>query len=219
MAALLNGRRLFAAATQTYGRVFYSAAAGQEGLVKPPVAVFGIEGRYAHALYSAASKKNSLDKVEQELNDFQKLVTGEQKLQDFLSNPTLRKEQKQSLIEAVMKKQNYSNITVNLFSALGENNRFNRIDGVVKTFNTIMSAHRGEVVCTITSAKQLNDKNMKALQTVLNDFVKQGETLKIEMKVDPSLLGGMVVEVGDKYIDMSTATKIKKMTEALREVV
>lgn len=80
-------------------------------------------------------------------------MTGEQKLQDFLSNPTLRKEQKQSLIEAVMKKQNYSNITVNLFSALGENNRFNRIDGVVKTFNTIMSAHRGEVVCTVTSAK------------------------------------------------------------------
>ena len=80
-------------------------------------------------------------------------MTGEQKLQDFLSNPTLRKEQKQSLIEAVMKKQNYSNVTVNLFSALGENNRFNRIDGVVKTFNTIMSAHRGEVLCTVTSAK------------------------------------------------------------------
>ena len=76
---------------------------------------------------------------------------------------------------------------------------------------------------------------MKALQTVLNDFVKKDETLKIEMKViltiidhvnmfmlvkvDPSLLGGMVVEIGDKYIDMSTATKIKKMTEALKEVV
>ena len=76
---------------------------------------------------------------------------------------------------------------------------------------------------------------MKALETVLNDFVKKGESLKIEMKVikiivvdcyvniipqvDSSLLGGMVVEIGDKYIDMSTATKIKKMTEALREVV
>ena len=52
-----------------------------------------------------------------------------------------------------MKKQNYSDITVNLFSALGENNRFNRIDGVVRTFNRIMSAYRGEVLCTVTSAK------------------------------------------------------------------
>ena len=74
-------------------------------------------------------------------------------MQEFLLNPTLRKEQKQSLVEDVMKKQNYSSITVNLFSALGENNRFNRIDGVVKTFNRIMSAHRGEILCTVISAK------------------------------------------------------------------
>lgn len=83
-------------------------------------------------------------------------MTSEQKLQDFLLNPTLRKEQKQALIEDVMKKQNYSNVTVNLFSALGENNRFNRIDGVVKTFNRIMSAYRGEVLCTVISAKVRN---------------------------------------------------------------
>ena len=62
-----------------------------------------------------------------------------------------------------MKKQNYSSITVNLFSALGENNRFNRIDGVVKTFNRIMSAHRGEVLCTITSAKVCSTYHHKSL--------------------------------------------------------
>ena len=80
-------------------------------------------------------------------------MNSEQRLQEFLLNPTLRKEQKQALIKDIMKKQKYSDITVNLFSALGENNRFNRIDGVVKTFNRIMSAHRGEVICTVTSAK------------------------------------------------------------------
>ena len=81
------------------------------------------------------------------------MVTSKQQLQEFLLNPTLRKEQKQLLIEDVMKKQNYSNITLNLFAALGENNRFNRIDSIVKTFNRIMSAYRGEILCTVISAK------------------------------------------------------------------
>ena len=103
-------------------------------------------------------------------------MTSEQKLQDFLLNPTLRKEQKQSLIEDVMKKQNYSSITVNLFSALGENNRFNRIDGVVKTFNRIMSAYRGEVLCTITSAKVCSMYHHKSLLrhlTIANFIVRK----------------------------------------------
>ncbi|XP_065908357.1 ATP synthase subunit O, mitochondrial-like [Dysidea avara] len=216
MAAAIGGRRLLASA-QVAGRVFYSAAATQEGLVKPPIPVFGIEGRYAHALYSAAFKKNKLDQIEKELNDFQKLLTAEQKLQDFLLNPTLRKDNKQALITDIMKKQNYSSMTVNLFAALTENNRLNRIDSIVKTFNRIMSGQRGEVVCTITSAKVLTDKRAKAVENMLSNFVKKGEVLKIDRKVDPSLLGGLVIEIGDKFVDMSTATQIKRTIGSLRE--
>lgn len=66
-----------------------SSAAAQ--LVKAPIQVFGIDGRYATALYSAASKSKSLDNVEKELVQFQKSIKTDAKLKEFLINPVLKR--------------------------------------------------------------------------------------------------------------------------------
>jgi len=79
-----------------------------------------------------------------------------------------------------------------------------------------MSAHRGEVPCTVTTAKPLDTKSRSELEGVLKGFLESKQVLKLFLKTDPSIIGGMVVEVGDKYIDMTTATKIKKIMQTLR---
>lgn len=151
--------------------------------VKVPIQVFGLEGRYAHAMFSAASKKKSLEKVEEELKDFQKLMDKSPKLTSFMFNPTIRKQQKQAALAGVLKEMKYSDLTKNLFDAMAENNRLTKAPSVIKAYGTIMSAYRGEVSCTVTSAKTLDNKSLKEVETVLQQFVDKGQKLNIELKV------------------------------------
>jgi hypothetical protein len=128
-------------------------AAAVAAPVKAPIKVFGVEGRYAHALFSAASQKNAIEAVEKELTDFQRLADEKRELVDFIENPVLSKDRKLSALTDILKSRKASDLTINLFGALTENNRLSRAMGVIKAYCTIMSAYRGEVPCTVTSAK------------------------------------------------------------------
>ncbi|XP_045062370.1 ATP synthase subunit O, mitochondrial-like [Coregonus clupeaformis] len=88
---------------------------------------------------------------------------------------------------------------------------------VISTFSKMMSAHRGDVICTVTTAQSLDAANLKDLNVALIGFLAKGETLKLETKSDPSILGGMIVSIRDKYVDMSTKTKIQKLTKIIRK--
>ncbi|XP_031571029.1 ATP synthase subunit O, mitochondrial-like [Actinia tenebrosa] len=193
-----------------------SVARAQE-LVKPPIHLFGIDGRYAHAVYSAAAKQKHLDKVEEELNNVDKMIKGSEKLSEFLMNPTTNKRQKQAALEELLKAQKMSDLTINLLTTMAENNRLKLISSVANSYGKLMSATRGEVLCTVTTAKELDNANSKELQAALKMFLKKGETLKLETLVDPSLIGGMVVSFGDKHIDMSIAKKVKDITNVMKE--
>ncbi|KAJ7394306.1 ATP synthase subunit O, mitochondrial [Desmophyllum pertusum] len=219
MAAMVKGCRVLERVPFLARNLSVSSARHAELAAKPPIQVFGIEGRYAHAMYSAAAKQKSLEKVESELSKVDDLIRTNEKLSEYLVNPTLNKFTKQSLLTDVLKSLNYSDLTVNLFGTMAENNRLRLVHNVVAAFGKLMSAARGEVLCSITSAKELDASQLKELQTAMKGFVKPTETLKIETKVDPVLIGGMVIEIGDKRIDMSMATKIKNITNVLRESV
>ncbi|XP_041351516.1 ATP synthase subunit O, mitochondrial-like [Gigantopelta aegis] len=200
-------------------RQFSSTTAVNGKLVTAPIQLFGTEGRYAHAMYSAATKQKQLDTVEKDLVSFQALLHKDVQLAEFISNPSLKRREKKAALEMVLKKLKYSTLTANLFGILTENGRINKIDGVISAFNKIMSAHRGEVMCTITTAKPLDNASLREVKEALNLFLKKGEVLQLDTKVDPSLIGGMVVTIGDKYVDMSMATKIKTYTNLIQETV
>jgi F-type H+-transporting ATPase subunit O len=185
----------------------------------PPIHIFGVEGRYAHALYSAAMKEKKLETVEKELKSFAELMKKEPKLAEFVANPSVQRTVKREALSKILQGQKFSNIVVNTFAALAENGRMNKVGGVLNSFNKIMSAHRGEVLCSVTTAKPLDQGHLKELRTALEAFLQKGETLQLETKVDPSLIGGMVVTIGDKYVDMSMATKIKTYTNLIRQAV
>ncbi|EDO44684.1 predicted protein [Nematostella vectensis] len=185
--------------------------------VKPPIQIFGIEGRYAHAVYSAAAKSKQLETVESELKNLESMMKKSERLSDFIVNPTMNKTKKQSGLTQLLKDQKFSDLTINLLSAMAENNRLGYINSVANAFSKIMSAARGEIICSVTSAKPLDASHMKELQTALDSFLKKGETLKLETKVDPSLIGGLVVDLGDKHIDMSISKKIRNITNAMKQ--
>uniref|UniRef100_A0A182MU44 Oligomycin sensitivity conferral protein n=1 Tax=Anopheles culicifacies TaxID=139723 RepID=A0A182MU44_9DIPT len=194
-----------------------SSAAAQ--LVKPPVQVFGLEGRYACALYSAASKTKALDAVEKDLKGLQNQMRSDPKMRDLLRDPTTKRNVKAAALKDVAAKVKYNAATGNLLTLLAENGRLGRLDGIINAFSLIMAAERGEVVCEVKTAKPLDDGQRKQLENALKAFLKPNQTIQLTAKVDPALIGGMVVSIGDKYVDMSVASKIKKYTDIITSPV
>jgi len=131
----------------------FSSSSASAAMVKPPVQVFGLEGRYASALYSAASKKKSLEKVEKELTAFQETVAKDTRLAEFIKNPILKRSLKVDALSSVAKKQNMTPLSANLLAMMAENGRLSILNGVINSYKTIMAAYRGEVTCEVTSAK------------------------------------------------------------------
>eukprot|EP00128_Syssomonas_multiformis_P015123 Colp12_sorted_trinity150504_noHs@26722 len=211
--SMRNAIRL--AATRNVSVRAYSTATEVK---KAPITVPGVAGRYATALYSAAFKKNALDTVEKDLIEIAKLK-GDDKFNTFIESPVLNANAKADALKAALTAGKFSELTINLFETLAENNRLAETQNVVDSFGKIMSAHRGEVTCVITTAKELDAANLKNLKGALAGFVQPNEKLNISTKVDATIVGGVIVDIGEKRIDMSVATKVKKISEALRESI
>ncbi|KAG5282994.1 hypothetical protein AALO_G00037090 [Alosa alosa] len=194
----------------------FSTSVVRSKLIKAPIQVYGVEGRYATALFSAASKQKKLDQVEQELVHVASIIK-DPKMSSIVFNPHVKRSIKQKAFGDALTKANASAITINLINVMADNGRLPLTPDVISAFGKMMSAHRGEVTCSVTTAHPLDEANLADLKVALNGFLAKGETIKLETKSDPSILGGMIVSIGDKYVDMSTKTKVQKLTKLIRE--
>ncbi|KAJ3159992.1 ATP synthase F0 subcomplex subunit OSCP atp5 [Geranomyces michiganensis] len=187
--------------------------------VKVPLSLHGIEGRYATALYSAAVKKNQLQAVERDLSNVAAALKKDAKLKFNLESPMVNKHDKKALVAESFKGINET--TKNFFDVLAENGRLDQTTKVLTSFNELMSAHRKEVSVTVISAKELDSSTSRRLQGILSNsnLIEKDSKLIVNNKVDPSILGGLVIDFGDKTIDMSVASKINKLNRLLTEAI
>ncbi|TQW00536.1 hypothetical protein V2A60_001613 [Cordyceps javanica] len=198
-------------------RTFAAAAAND---VKPPVQVFGVDGTYASALYTAAAKSSTLDPTAKALATLGAIVDKDAKLNDILAAPTLSTEDKSAIVAELIKQAGGGGATVkNFLETLAENNRLGLLQGVCHKFNQIMSASRGEVEMTVTSAQPLDNKTLAKLETAVSksSYVGAGKKLKVTNEVNSDIIGGLVVEVGDRTIDLSVSSRIAKMNKVLTD--
>lgn len=186
-------------------------ASSSSSLVAPPVPVFGIEGRYASALFSAASKQNQLEQIDADFQKLDRLLTENKSIADFFRNPGVTREQRLASINEL----GLSPMTKAVIETLIDNRREKKLTKFVTVMNRLMAANRGELLCRVITAKPLDDKLRNELNAVLKQFSKQGEKVTMDTSVDPAIMGGMIVEIGDRYIDMSIASKIKTYTDIL----
>jgi F-type H+-transporting ATPase subunit O len=191
--------------------LFQQPKSSDASLVTPPVHVFGLEGRYASALFSAASKQNKLDQIDADFQRLDTLLKKNKSLVDLFRNPGVSREQRLTIIDEL----GVSDLTRTTIEILVGNRREKKLTKFVTVMNRLMSANRKELLCRIITAKPLDDKLRNELDSVLKQFGKHGEKINVETTVDPTIMGGMIVEIGDRYIDMSIASKIKAYTDVL----
>ncbi|CAI4226680.1 unnamed protein product [Auanema sp. JU1783] len=199
-------------------RSFSMSAIARSGLVKTPIQVHGVEGKYAAALYSAAHKNQKLEQVDKDLHAVRNALEN-QKFRDFVLDPTLKAHKKKDAILAVAQKLGLAKESTNFLGLLAENGRLNKIDSVVSSFESIMRAHRGELFVQVTSAEPLSRAHEQALNDALQKMASSGQKLNVTYTVKESILGGLVVTIGDKYVDLSIASRVKKYKDALNAAI
>jgi len=188
--------------------------------IRVPVQTHGVEGRYASALYTAAVRDKKLDDVDKDLRALHEVYKTNKDFKDFILDPTSRGAYKINTLGKIVAKGGMSTTTKNFLELLYANHRLAQLDAVINSFTSIMRAHRGELFCEVTVAEPLDAAATKQLQDALQGFAKSGQKLNVTTKIDPKLLGGMIVNVGDeKYVDMSLVSKVKKYQQLLESAI
>jgi len=189
-------------------------------------AASGIALKYSHAVYNAALAKSpqTLTKVQTELNALSAAIKETPKLNEFVHNPSLSVKDRAAGLEVLYAaggKEPISDITKNLFSVLSDNGRLGETTGVIEGFNELVSQYKGELTVVVTSANALPRDTLSRLESTLkqSQAAQQAKTLKITNKVNPSILGGLVVDFGDKTIDLSVASRVTKLNNLLQQSV
>lgn len=149
------------------------------------------------------------------------LVKEDPKLAFILENPALSAEDKKIVVSTFSTAINADQTVTNFLGLLADNNRLSLIPHITAQFETLTNAAAGIVEATITSATTLDNRTLNRLQASISksSFVGEGKTLKVSNKINPDILGGLVVEVGDRTVDLSVSNKIAKLNKALTDDV
>lgn len=107
---------------------------------------------------------------------------------------------------------------VNFLVIVAENGRLKLLKRIIKMFLTVMMAHRNEALCEVITAKPLDEESRRALMDALKKFVR-GKNIQLTEIVDPNIIGGVIVGVEDKHIDMSISRKIQMYTDIIKQSV
>ena len=174
----------------------------------------GVAERYASALFELAKEQGQQVQVEQDLTRFQAMLADSADLRRMIMSPAFSADAQSKALTAIADKAGIAGIAGNFLKVLARNRRLFITADVIKNFRLIAARARGEVSADVTSAHPLTDTQMQSLKDQLKASV--GRDITIQSKVDPSLLGGLVVKVGSRMIDSSLKTKIEQLKIAMK---
>ncbi len=175
-----------------------------------------VAGRYAAALYDIASeKKEMVDKIESELKAIKDIIEDNPDLQKLLYHPQITPAAKKDLLEKLFKGK-ISDVTSNFLALLVDRRRETYLLDIMAEFIALANAGRNIITAQVTTAVELNDQEKGELNRVLARLT--GKKIQASYDVDPSLIGGVVVRMGDKFIDGSIKTKLAALKERLKAI-
>ncbi|MGE0500708.1 MAG: F0F1 ATP synthase subunit delta [Rhizobiaceae bacterium] len=180
----------------------------------PPISA--VAERYAGSLFELARDAKSLDSVEKDLGRFEALLAGSDDLKRLISSPVFSADDQLKAISAVADKARIGGLVGNLLRVVARNRRLFAVPGIIAVFRRLAAGHRGETAAEVVSAHALTAAQQSELKTALKGVA--GKDVSIQLTVDPSLLGGLVVKMGSRQIDTSLKTKLDSLKLALKEV-
>lgn len=175
-----------------------------------------IAERYANALFELAQQENALDDVSRALTRFLNLLKESEDFQRFVRSPVFTAAEHKAGLDAVLDKTQIDGLARNFLLVLAENRRLFLAEDTIIAFRARLAKERGEIDAEVISAIPLNPEQQQALIDTLRE--RTGRTPNLNVRVDPGILGGLIVRVGSRMVDTSIRTKLNNLKVAMKEV-
>jgi F-type H+-transporting ATPase subunit delta len=175
-----------------------------------------VAGRYASALFELASEERQVADVEKKLADFQALLDGSPDLLRLIRSPVFSAEDQLKALSAILDRAQIGGLAGNFLRLIAKNRRLFAAPDMIKAFRALTARARGEVEAEVTSAFQLKDAQVEALKEALR--ASAGKDVRLNLRVDPALIGGLIVKLGSRMIDSSLRTKLGSLKIRMKEV-
>ena len=179
--------------------------------------VSGVAGRYASALFSLAQDERQTDAVAETLARFDAIVAGSPDLERMVRSPIFSAADQLKALEAILAQAQITGVAANFIKLVASKRRLFAIREMIADYRKLHDKSRGVTRAEVTSAAPLSDANVAALKDSLRAS-SGGREVDLDMKVDPSIIGGLIVKLGSRMVDGSLKTKLNAIRIAMKEV-
>ncbi len=176
----------------------------------------GVAGRYATALFEIAKESNTLDQVEADLAALEAALAESADLREAIASPVFSREDLGAAVTALSSKMGFGTAVTNTLRLMAHNRRLFVLPALISQVRALIADYRGEVTAEVTAAKALTKGQIEALSEKLKASV--GKDVKLNVVVDESLIGGLVVKIGSRMIDTSIRSKLAHLRNVMKEV-
>jgi F-type H+-transporting ATPase subunit delta len=177
--------------------------------------ISGMAGRYATALFDLASEAHAIDAVKADLDRFDALVAESADLNRLVRSPAFSTDEQLKALTAVLDRAGISGLAANFLKLVTSNRRLFAVRDMIRGFGELVAQHKGEATAQITVAEPLKDEHTQALRAALKSV--SGKDVALDVKVDPAIIGGLIVKLGSRMVDTSLRTKLNAIKHAMKE--
>jgi F-type H+-transporting ATPase subunit delta len=166
-------------------------------------------------LFELARDEKSIDAVRADLDKFETMLADSTDLKRLVRSPVFSAGEQSKALAAVLDKAGISGVAGKFLKVLTANRRLFAVSDVIRAFRALVAKFKGEATADVTVAEKLSDKNLDALKTALKSVT--GKDVALNVNVDPSIIGGLVVKLGSRMVDSSLRTKLNSIKHAMKE--
>ncbi len=172
-------------------------------------------GRYATALFDLARESNTIDAVKADLDRFDALIAESADLNRLVRSPVFSAAEQLHALSAVLERAGIGGLAANFLKLVTSNRRLFAVRDMIKGYRELVAEHKGEATAEVTTAEPVKDDHLLALREALKAV--SGKDVDLHIKVDPAIIGGLVVKLGSRMVDSSLRTKLNAIRQAMKE--
>lgn len=171
-------------------------------------------GRYASALFELAGEAREVEKTGAGLRAFQAILDSSDDLKRLVRSPVFSADDQVAALEAICSKADIGGLALNFLKLITRNRRLFYVSQMIAAYASLAASAKGEVQAEVTSAEKLSDTHVASLKSALKAAI--GRDVQLSSRVDPAILGGLIVKVGSRMMDNSLKTKLQNLKIAMK---
>ncbi len=179
--------------------------------------VTGMAGRYASALFDLAREQKSIDSVASDLKSFDAMIAASPDLERLVRSPVFTAEEQTRALGAVLGKAGITGLSANFLKLVATKRRLFAVRDMIRDYGKLLDNAKGVKRAEVTVAEPLGDAHLTLLKDALRQ-VSGGDSVELSVKIDPSIIGGLVVRLGSRMVDGSLRTKLNTIRNRMKEV-